>query len=75
MLRFLQEGEFEPIGSKVPIRVNIQFISSTSRDLGKMVEVKKFREDLRYRIASFPIPVPSLLKVFVVTLVLMKIKK
>ncbi len=60
LLRFLQEGEFEPVGSKNPVRVNIQLISSTSRDLAKMSEAKKFREDLRYRISSFPIQMPSL---------------
>lgn len=60
LLRFLQEGEFEPVGSKNPVRVNVQIISSTSRDLEKMAEVKKFREDLRYRISSFPIRLPSL---------------
>jgi DNA-binding NtrC family response regulator len=60
LLRFLQEGEFEPVGSKNPVRVNIQLISSTSRDLTKMSEAKKFREDLRYRISSFPIRMPSL---------------
>lgn len=60
LLRFLQEGEFEPVGSKNPVRVNVQIISSTSRDLEKMAEAKKFREDLRYRISSFPIHMPSL---------------
>ncbi|MBU6339691.1 MAG: sigma-54 dependent transcriptional regulator [Rickettsiales bacterium] len=60
LLRFLQEGEFEPVGSKVPVRVNIQLICSTNRDLEKMAEAKKFREDLRYRIAAFPIHMPSL---------------
>jgi DNA-binding NtrC family response regulator len=60
LLRFLQEGEFEPVGSKVPVRVNIQLISSTSRDLEKISDAKKFREDLRYRIAAFPIQMPAL---------------
>lgn len=60
ILRFLQEGEFEPVGSKQPVRVNVRVISSTNRDLSKLVEAKKFREDLRYRISAFPITVPSL---------------
>lgn len=60
LLRFLQEGEFEPVGSKVPVRVNVQLISSTSRDLEKIADAKKFREDLRYRIAAFPIQMPAL---------------
>lgn len=60
ILRFLQEGEFEPVGSRAPVRVNVQVISSTNRDLSKVVEAKKFREDLRYRISAFSIYLPSL---------------
>ena len=60
ILRFLQEGELEPVGSSQAVRVNARVISSTNRDLSKMVETKKFREDLRYRIASLPIIIPSL---------------
>ncbi len=60
ILRFLQEGELEPVGSSQSVKVNARVISSTNRDLSKMVEAKKFREDLRYRIASLPIVMPSL---------------
>ena len=60
ILRFLQEGEIEPVGSNQAVRVNARVISSTNRDLSKMVEAKKFREDLRYRVASLPIIMPSL---------------
>ncbi len=60
ILRFLQEGELEPVGSNQLVRVNARVISSTNRDLSKMVEAKKFREDLRYRIASLPINMPAL---------------
>ncbi len=60
LLRFMQEGEFVPAFGKYPVRVNVRVISATSRDLEKLVSAKKFREDLRYRIASFPIKVPSL---------------
>jgi DNA-binding NtrC family response regulator len=60
LLRFMQEGEFIPVGGKDPVRVNVRIISSTTRDLEKLVAAKKFREDLRYRIAAFPIPVPAL---------------
>lgn len=60
LLRFMQEGEFTPVSGKYPIRVNVRVISSTSRDLEKLVALKKFREDLRYRISAFPITVPSL---------------
>ena len=60
LLRFLQEGEFQPVESAQMVRVNVRVVSSTSRDLAKMVEAKKFREDLYYRLAAFPIKVPSL---------------
>lgn len=60
LLRFMQEGEFLPVMGKFPVRVNVRVISSTTRDLEKLVVAKKFREDLRYRIAAFPITVPSL---------------
>lgn len=60
LLRFMQEGEFVPVMGKIPVRVNVRIISSTSRDLQKLVLLKKFREDLQYRISSFPIIVPSL---------------
>ncbi len=60
VLRFLQEGEFEPVGSNQVVRVNARVISSTNRDLSKMVDGKKFREDLHYRVASLPITMPSL---------------
>ena len=60
LLRFMQEGEFTPVLGKFPIRANVRVISSTCRDMEKMVLSRKFREDLRYRISSFPIKVPSL---------------
>jgi DNA-binding NtrC family response regulator len=60
LLRFMQEGEFTPVFGKDPVRANVRVISSTSRDLEKLVVSKKFREDLHYRISSFPIAVPSL---------------
>lgn len=60
LLRFMQEGEFIPVAGKDPIRVNVRVISSTVKDIGKMVVAKKFREDLYYRLSSFPITIPSL---------------
>ena len=60
ILRFMQEGEYIPVGAKIPIRSNARVIASTTRDLGKLVGLKKFREDLFYRIATFPIKVPDL---------------
>lgn len=60
VLRFLQEGEFEPVRSKSSVRVNVRIISSTTKDLTALVEAGKFREDLRYRIETFPIKIPGL---------------
>jgi DNA-binding NtrC family response regulator len=60
ILRFMQEGEFVPVNGKYPVRVNVRVISSTNKNLKLLSEAKKFREDLRYRIASFPITAPSL---------------
>lgn len=60
ILRFMQEGEYVPVGAKLPIRSNARVIASTTRDLTKLVSLKKFREDLYYRIATFPIKVPDL---------------
>ena len=60
LLRFMQEGEFTPCMSKVPVRVDARIIASSTTPLQKVVANKKFREDLFYRIAAFPINVPSL---------------
>lgn len=60
ILRFMQEGEFTPVGGTVPMRSNVRIISSTTRDLQKLVLAKKFREDLFYRISTFAIRVPDL---------------
>ncbi len=60
LLQFMQEGEFTPVSGRYPVRVNVRVISSTTRDLEKLAKEKKFREDLRYRISSFPITVPTL---------------
>lgn len=60
LLRFLQEGEFSPFMSKNAVRIDVRVISSCNSSLLKNVEGKKFREDLYYRIAAFPINMPSL---------------
>jgi len=60
LLRFMQEGEFTPSYSRYPVKANVRVISSSTRDLKRMVAAKKFREDIHYRISSFPIKVPSL---------------
>ena len=60
LLRVLQEGEIERIGSISPNKIDVRVISATNRDLAKMVESQDFREDLYYRLNVFPIVIPPL---------------
>jgi len=62
LLRVLQEGEFERIGGNKTIKVDVRLISATNRDLEKMIEEKKFRSDLYYRLNIFPVEIEPLRK-------------
>jgi transcriptional regulator with GAF, ATPase, and Fis domain len=60
LLRALESGEFERLGSSKTIKVNVRVIAATNRNLQEAVKQEKFREDLYYRLNVFPILVPPL---------------
>jgi transcriptional regulator with GAF, ATPase, and Fis domain len=60
LLRVLQVGEFERLGSPKTIKVDVRVIAATNRNLAEEVEKGRFRRDLYYRLDVFPIQVPPL---------------
>ncbi|WP_343485895.1 sigma 54-interacting transcriptional regulator [Allomuricauda sp. d1] len=62
LLRVIQEGEFDPVGSSQTVKVDVRIIAATHRDLLKKSREGTFREDLYYRLNVFPVTVPPLHK-------------
>ncbi|NER11852.1 cyclic nucleotide-binding domain-containing protein [Leptobacterium flavescens] len=60
LLRVIQEGEFDPVGSSETIKVDVRIIAATHRDLLSSSREGKFREDLYYRLNVFPVKIPAL---------------
>jgi transcriptional regulator with GAF, ATPase, and Fis domain len=60
LLRVLQEGTFEPVGSDELVRVDVRVIAASHVDLEQAIDEGKFRSDLFYRLAAFPLELPAL---------------
>jgi formate hydrogenlyase transcriptional activator len=60
LLRVVQDGEFEHLGSSKTFRTDVRVIAATNRNLLKETQEGRFREDLYYRLSVFPIHVPAL---------------
>jgi transcriptional regulator with GAF, ATPase, and Fis domain len=62
LLRVLEDGSFERLGSTKTLHVNVRIIAATNRDIAQNVKEEKFRKDLYYRLNVFPIAIPPLRK-------------
>jgi hydrogenase-4 transcriptional activator len=60
LLRVLQDGSFERVGGQRVLRADVRVVAATHRDLGSLISAGRFREDLWYRIAVFPVRLPAL---------------
>jgi transcriptional regulator with GAF, ATPase, and Fis domain len=60
LLRVLQDGTFERVGGQRPMRADVRLVAATHRDMHDLLTERRFREDLWYRVAVFPIQLPAL---------------
>jgi DNA-binding NtrC family response regulator len=60
LLRVIQEGEFERAGGETPVKVDVRIIATTHRNLRDEIRMKRFREDLFYRLNVVPLDIPAL---------------
>ena len=60
LLRVLQDGTFEPLGTNATQKVDVRILSATNRNLKKLIAEGRFREDLYYRLKVIEIPIPPL---------------
>ena len=60
LLRVIEEGEFERLGSPRPVKVDVRIIAATNQNIEEAIRKKQFREDLYYRLNVFPITIPPL---------------
>ncbi|MCW8917149.1 MAG: sigma-54 dependent transcriptional regulator [Magnetovibrio sp.] len=60
LLRVLQEGEIRPLGAQKVRKVDVRIVAATNKNLEEEVDAGRFRGDLYYRLAAFPIHIPSL---------------
>jgi len=60
LLRVIQDGEFERLGSPRSIKVNVRIIAASNRNLEEEIRAGNFRQDLFYRLNVFPITIPPL---------------
>ena len=60
LLRVLEESEVLPVGERRPRKIDVRVVTATNRDLSVEIAARRFRDDLYYRIAAFPIRLPAL---------------